>query len=138
MASRAQTGSWSTVSHCGQGAGDDLRALSIAADDARQAVKSNDDLMERLAPGWKAYGEGLDARVAASSEAEAKRRDSKAALLDSSPKAELVEHWQRLGGEVPSPICVPVHRAANYARFRASHRLVDLTRACDRGRAARS
>ncbi len=56
-------------------------------------------------PGWKAYGEDLDARVAASSEAEAQRRDSKAAaLLASEPKAELVEHWRQLGGDIPSPI----------------------------------
>jgi hypothetical protein len=87
------------------GDGDNLRTLSMQASESQQAIREHDTLMEHLIPGWTKQGEILEARVAASSEKEARRRDAKAsALLDAAPKPELVKHWEQLGGDVPDPI----------------------------------
>lgn len=88
-----------------QGRAAEIRQAHRNAQRARAALEPHDRVMERLFPGWIAHGQELDARVAESSEQAAREAEEDAASeLASPPDPELIEHWESLGGRLPSPL----------------------------------
>ncbi len=88
------------------GRADELRLLNRQSSDAHRELRStNGAFMEQLSPGWTAQGEELDRRIIESTEHTA--REAEADLdeqLAATPKPEVVEHWNRLGGNLPDPL----------------------------------
>ncbi|WP_448808359.1 hypothetical protein [Agromyces bauzanensis] len=71
--------------------------------EAAPHFKVVDEFIEAQAPGWIAHGEELDKRVQASMNAtrEEARREAQEEL-DAPVKPDLVAHWARLGGPLPT------------------------------------
>jgi hypothetical protein len=88
------------------GRADEIRethARAQAAQDELRASPSG-ELMEAIAPGWGEQGRQLDERIAASAaDVIAEAEEDAAQLLAAPVKAELLEHWRRIGGPVPDP-----------------------------------
>ena len=67
--------------------------------ESEAALAAQDEVMEKLMPGWKAHGEQLSAEVEQSSAASIRGAQAEAeALLAAEPKPELIAHWERLTG----------------------------------------
>lgn len=82
----------------------DENALRTAAYNASPQVKTVDDYLEQMMPGWKEQGRRTDADVAESLKASLREAEAEAAKELASPvKDALLEHWSSLGGRVPQP-----------------------------------
>jgi hypothetical protein len=85
------------------GHGDRIRVSQIGVQQAQQQLHDNNQLMERLIPGWIEHGQQINARIAEGSQAAAQEADAEVAeLLSSAPNPTLVDHWQDLGGRLPN------------------------------------
>lgn len=68
----------------------------------RGALAPSEELMEALAPGWKADTARLDSEIDASTAESLARFQTEADEVLAAPvKPELVDHWQHLGGFLP-------------------------------------
>ena len=77
-----------------------IRRSQADVEQAQENLRANNELMERLIPGWTEHGRELDARIARSSEDAAARADREAEeLLAGEPNPDLVSHWRGLGGQ---------------------------------------
>lgn len=86
-----------------------LRTLIAQAQQSRDAARAQTDavdaFMEAQAPGWTKASEEIDQRADASMAEAVAEADAEAAkILSAEPKAELVEHWESVGGLLPSPL----------------------------------
>ena len=82
-----------------------IRRAYREAAQAQVALEPHNVAMERLFPGWVAYGRELDVGIAESSEDAAMEAEEDAATDLAAPvDPALVEHWQSLGGRLPSPV----------------------------------
>lgn len=84
------------------GRGDELRQLDLERTEAEQNLRSNNEQMEQLMPGWTTAGETLGEQVTqAMAEGAAEADQDEAEMLAAPLRPELVAHWERLGGFDP-------------------------------------
>ena len=83
--------------------GDGIRRNCAEFKSHQATVAANDNVMEGLVPGWRASVPDVDRELDESMEKSAHERDQwREDLLAMPPIRELAEHWQQLGGRVPS------------------------------------
>lgn len=87
------------------GRSDELRLLNHQSTEAHSKLRDEHAFMEQLLPGWTARGEELDRQISESMERVAQDTDDDLAeQLAPAPKPALVDHWSRLGGDLPDPL----------------------------------
>lgn len=87
------------------GRSDELRLLNHQSTEVHSELRTQNPFMEQLFPGWTAHGEELDRRISETMESTAQEaEDVLVEQLAATPKAEVVEHWSRLGGDLPDPL----------------------------------
>ncbi|KAB7745131.1 hypothetical protein GA707_03965 [Nostocoides sp. F2B08] len=83
--------------------GDEIRRKGAAFTAHQGVVAANDDVMGQLVPGWTASRVDPESQLDESMEQSARDRDQwRDDLLATSPLPELAEHWQSLGGSLPT------------------------------------
>lgn len=87
------------------GRSDELLLLNHRSTEVHGELRAQHPFMEQFFPGWTAHGEQLDGQVSESMERAAREaEDDLAEQLTAAPKPDVVEHWFRLGGDLPHPL----------------------------------
>ncbi|MGX5654366.1 hypothetical protein ACWKWC_06290 [Geodermatophilus nigrescens] len=83
----------------------EIRRTSSNAQQARDLLVRENQVMEQISPGWTEHGRQLDAEIAKTTDKAIREAEEDAAEILAAPAIPaLIKHWRKLGGRLPDPL----------------------------------